>query len=418
MLKQLKSSLYFPVASYFRLWAKLALARWKPQVILITGSSGKTTLLHLLESQLGTKAHYSHLANSAFGIPFDILGLKPQYRSKLEWISLIIAAPLKAWRRPYPQSLYVVEADSDRPGEAKFIAELVKPERLIWLSSDKSHGGNFGVPADLIEATIAREFGNYLERTSKNAILNRDSVLIMAQTKRTKANIDLVSQHEVTGYQLSKDGTVFTIDGQKYRLPVLVPQEVGLAIAAVVKLCTQMNVQIDPEFKSFTLPPGRSSLLNGIKGSLIIDSTYNAIPDAVRAMLNLFDKFPASNKWLVLGDMIELGPAEAGEHERIAKIVATLKLDRIILIGPRQLKYTAPNLAPLLKKPAVLQAFEAPKAALDYLQSEIRGGETLMFKGARFLEGVVEQLLADPADASKLCRRQPAWQRRRAKWDL
>ena len=56
--------------------AQIQLFLWKPRIIVITGSSGKTTLLHLIEAQLGNRAKYSHFANSSFGIPFDILGLK------------------------------------------------------------------------------------------------------------------------------------------------------------------------------------------------------------------------------------------------------------------------------------------------------------------------------------------------------
>ena len=76
MISKIKRSLYFPLAHYFRFFAKIQLLLWRPRIILITGSNGKTTLLHLLESQIGDKAKYSHHANSSYGIPFDILGLK------------------------------------------------------------------------------------------------------------------------------------------------------------------------------------------------------------------------------------------------------------------------------------------------------------------------------------------------------
>ena len=55
MLEKLKARLYFLVAGYFAFWARLVLRRWQPVIILVTGSSGKTTLFHLLEVRPSTK---------------------------------------------------------------------------------------------------------------------------------------------------------------------------------------------------------------------------------------------------------------------------------------------------------------------------------------------------------------------------
>ena len=86
----LKGKLYFPLAFYFRFFAQIQLLIWGPKIIVITGSNGKTTLLHLLESQLGNKAKYSHHANSAFGIPFNILGFERQTLKISEWPLLFL----------------------------------------------------------------------------------------------------------------------------------------------------------------------------------------------------------------------------------------------------------------------------------------------------------------------------------------
>src|SRR5947199_7925368 len=86
MLNSFKQKLYFPIASYFRYFAIKRLAKWNPRIVVVTGSSGKTTLLHLLEAQIGTNAKYSHHANSSFGIPFDVLGLQRQSLQKLACI--------------------------------------------------------------------------------------------------------------------------------------------------------------------------------------------------------------------------------------------------------------------------------------------------------------------------------------------
>ena len=74
-------------------FANFALRRWKPRIIAVTGSAGKTTMLHLIEFELGERAHYSHDANSAFGISFDLLGMEGIRGSKWRWFKLIFQAP-------------------------------------------------------------------------------------------------------------------------------------------------------------------------------------------------------------------------------------------------------------------------------------------------------------------------------------
>src|SRR6202050_738801 len=120
MLEKFKKILYFPLASYFRFFAEIRLRRWHPKIVVVTGSSGKTRLLHLLESQIGNTAKYSHHANSSYGIPFDILDLHRKSLLPSEWISLVLKAPFACFKNPPKEKVYVVEADCDRPGEGKF----------------------------------------------------------------------------------------------------------------------------------------------------------------------------------------------------------------------------------------------------------------------------------------------------------
>src|SRR5574342_513084 len=105
MVSKLKRALFFPVASYFRFFATIRLKRWNPRIVLVTGSSGKTTLLHMLEAQIGDKAKYSHHANSSFGIPFDILDLKRETLLKTEWLKLFFTAPFKIFTKLPKESL-------------------------------------------------------------------------------------------------------------------------------------------------------------------------------------------------------------------------------------------------------------------------------------------------------------------------
>lgn len=424
MLGKIKKILYFPVAYYFKFFAQIQLALWKPRIIVITGSSGKTTLLHLIESQLKQKARYSYHANSAYGVPFDILGLK---RSKLvvtEWPLLFLAAPFRIFKKPYIEKLYVVEADCDRPGEGKFLADLLKPEVTLWISCSRTHSMNFDkLVADhkfpTVEEAIAYEFGYFLEYTNGQAIVNGDSELIINQLKRLKVLAKTINKKNyLYSYKPADLSTEFKISGKLYKIRELLPEENFYSIAMANTLLAYLNLEIDHSYSDFKLPPGRSSVFKGIKDTTLIDSSYNATLDGMRAILGMFDLYPAKTKWVVLGDMIEQGMEEQEEHEKLAGLIASVNLSKVILMGPRVSRHTYPKLKSLIKDESKIEKFTTPKEALDYLIANIRGGETIVFKGARFLEGVIEHLLADKNDTKKLCRREKIWQIRRQKWKL
>ncbi len=413
MLRALKKTFYFPVAWYFRFFAKIQLQLWKPRIIVITGSNGKTTLLHLIESQLNNRAKYSHHANSSFGIPFNILGIDRKELKIMEWPVLFLKAPFKAFKSPPKENIYIVEADCDRPNEGKFLGSLLKPEVTIWLTVSYTHSMNF----KNLDA-IAKEFGNFLKYTSNLAIINGDSDLIIQQISNTKATVKPIhQQNHLENYTITHNASRFRIDGNQYLFKFLLPEENFYSISASKMLMDYLNFNFNSNFKNFILPPGRSSVFKGIKNTIIIDGSYNATPASMMASLDLYKVYPGAKKWAILSDMVELGKEEEIEHQNLAKLIADAHLSRIILMGPRMIKYTLPKLKELAPKLNIV-SFERPDEVLHYLQQNISGGEILFFKGARFLEGVIEHLLKDKNDIHKLCRREKVWQKRRKKWGL
>lgn len=418
-MRAIKRVLYFPIAYYFKFWAKIRLFLWKPKIIVITGSSGKTTLLHLVESQIGNKARYSHHANSSYGIPFDILGLGRKDLTPNEWIFLFFLAPFKAFKNVPREKIYIVEADCDRPGEGKFLASLLKPEITLWINSSLTHSVNFDSLVRnkcflTVEEAIAYEFGYFLEYTKKIAIINGDSSLIKKQLTRTNTSILPISKTSLKSYKIFNDRTEFVFGEKKYSINFIVPKDVFYSILMAKLLVGTLKFPFDSSFLNLTLPPGRNSVFKGIKNTTLIDSTYNATPDGVKTILEMFEKYPSDNKWIVLGDMIELGDEEKEEHKKVGRIISKMKLEKIILIGPRVSKY----IPPILPITLISQTFLMPREGLDYILTNIKGGETILFKGARFLEGIIEHLLVNKNDISKLVRREKAWQNRRKAWGL
>lgn len=447
--KNIKRELYFFVASYFAICAKVVLTRWKPTIVTVVGSSGKTTLLHLLEAQLGDAAVYSHRANSAFGIPFHILGLERKTFSLGEWPMLVLSAPFKVFRTLPTQNLYVTEADAERPGEGKFLAELLRPHILLWLSLGETHGVNFdqlvlrdknGDAKEKVESVIAREFGHFLRHTQTLAILNKDNSYIAAESvpaesRQMKNGIVWLSQTDLQYVSVEKDRVIFRTLRDEFTVPKLVPKDVGLSVLAAVQAVKFLHTMqpaiiaekpIDKNFSHFVLPPGRSSVFAGVKNTTLIDSTYNATIDGMRTMLDLFAAYPAEGaqsgeKWLVLGDMIEQGKSEESEHVLLASLIHKTNPDRVILVGPRLAAHTFPLLEKEMlsaSKTTDVVSVLMPGEAFEYLEKNLQGSEIILFKGARFLEGVVEKMLQNPADAAQLCRRESVWSARRTQWGI
>lgn len=424
MFAKIKRFFYFPVASYFGFFAAIRLKRWNPRIIVITGSSGKTTLLHLIESQLGDKAKYSHEANSSFGIPFDILDIHRKTLTLSEWPIIFLLPWVNVFKELPRQKIYVVEADCDRPYEGDFLSRLLMPEVTLWTNVGRTHTMNFESPPGngtfhSVDEAVAHEFGHFAKRTESLIIANGDLPLVLKQLEKVNCRVNKISTAEnLKRYEINLVGTKFNLKGIEYTFPYLLPKETATSILMCLELLGYLGLGPDKNFANFRLPPGRNSYFKGIKNTTIVDSTYNANLDSMKAIINMFGGIKSDHKWVVLGDMLELGSLEEGEHKRLAGIILKYRFDRIILMGPRVSNYTYPILKKLAGANVTIEHFLGPKEVLDYLAENIKGGELILFKGARFLEGVVGKILHNKKDIGSLVRREKAWEIRRKKWGV
>lgn len=415
MLSGIKNSLYFTVASYFRIFAEIKLSIWRPKVIVVTGSYGKTTTMSLLEAQLGNKAYYSHHANSAFGIPFNILCLERKTFSIFEWVSLFIKAPVKAFSNIQKEAIYVVEADCDRPGEGKFLAELLNPDITIWVSCSTTHSANFDKYSIInnfqtVDDAIAYEFGYFLEKTREASIINADFPLILEQIERTKKTVIRFSEKDLKSYKVSTDGTEYKIDGNDFELKYILPKAVFFSLAAITKTLEYLGFDLDPQFRNFQNPSGRSSIFKGKKGVTIIDSSYNASTNAVVDSINLVADLSKNEKRpvaLLLGDMRELGKEAEKEHEKVAELINE-KVNVLYCVGPLTQKFVIPN----VKSSIQTHWFKNSKDAGKYIEENIPKESILLVKGSQneiFLEEAIKEILLNSDDKEKLCRQDSYW---------
>ena len=401
LASRLKKRLYFIVAAYFRFFANFAFRRWQPTVIAVTGSVGKTTMLHLLEQQLESKAHYSHNANSAFGVAFDMVGLRGVTGSKLRWIFLGVAVPIRSLYFSHREKFYVVEIDGERPHEAEFQVK----------------DGTF----ENIDKAITHEFAMLPQYTKKRIYIDEDVPLMLRavqkikQNYKIKAEIIKCSKDALKSYLVYPDHTTIEINETIFNFSEPMPQDISIQLAMLTDLCKYLKIELKTDLFNLAMPPGRNSFFKGKNGLKLIDSSYNAHLISVKSVLSMMKSMQADHKWIVLGDIVDQGTIEAEEHLKLADLIASIHPEQVILVGRRTKRYTAPRLKELGIDPFTTND---PHRALKYIQKHTIGRETIVFKGSQYLEWIIEKLLQNPEDATKLPRREKAAIKRRLKKGL
>jgi len=192
------------------------------------------------------------------------------------------------------------------------------------------------------------------------------------------------------------------------------PRDVTTQLLMLDKLMDYLGEKITTDLSNFRMPPARSNFLQGKKGVKIIDSSYNAHIISMTTVLDMVRELKATHKWLVIGDIIDQGNLEGEEHKKLARLLLDAKAEKIVMIGRRTKKYTAP----LLEGKCDFESFDKPQQALKYLEANLTGKETVIFKGSQYLEWIVEKMLENPDDVEKLARQDAAHKKRRASWGL
>ncbi|MCR4326288.1 MAG: Mur ligase family protein [Candidatus Roizmanbacteria bacterium] len=439
----MKSQLYFFVASYYRFFARLVLARWHPSIIAVTGSAGKTSTLYLLQKVLATSytVAFSKKANSAFGVPLNILGITAHDYSNKEMAVMIFQAPFACLRRmihPPTEKLYVVELDSDRPGEIEFFTRFIKPQAIVWISSSATHTEQFsrlvkqGLYRDEIDA-VAAEYATLLLSSMQTAlcmVYNQDSGPINAiMHEHAVPTLIPIGIHapvwKILSWEVKRKRTVIELqlhDGSvtAFDVPSVVPRTFAYSLLAICVIAHHYKIgedMIQKVLEEFHLPPGRSTVFEGVHNSMVIDSSYNSSLEAVLGLLELLEAMPGKRKIAVLGDMRELGAQTKDEHERLADVIIQRQIKEVVLVGPSMKAYVGPRLLELGFEKEHMNIFDNSYHAGMYVkESLLREGDVVLVKASQntlFFEIIVELLLANADDKQHLCRREPVWESKR-----
>jgi len=425
------------ILEYLRIFAKIKLRRIHPKIIGVTGSVGKTSAIHGLHTVISKKykTKTTWKGNSESGIPLEILNIKLKDFSFMSWIRACIVAPMKAFDDESYEVL-IVEMGVDAPTEPKnmeYLLKIISPDIGIILNVSAVHTAAFN---GNVEA-IAKEKGLLATRmdVSKTAIVNGDEHLLQDIQKDIQAEILLFGRGKnavlrFTGYSLNKFTTRFTFEaeGKPYALKFidqLFFEEYGYIFSAILLGAWKLDISFADAIhtleKEYRLPSGRLSIIKGEKHSTIIDSSYNASPAAVAAVLNLIKNVHVSGKKIVvLGDMRELGILEEEKHKEIG-VFATQSGEYIILVGPNMKRYALPAiLATGFPKDHVFSFDTAKDVGQFIIKNILKRNDLIVVKGSQntiFLETVVYDLMKEKGKAHELlCRQSQYWQHVRKKF--
>ncbi len=423
------------ITSILKLQARLVLWKYKPTIIAVTGSVGKTTTKDAIYELLQV-SHYVRRSeksyNSEIGIPLTILGCKSGWGSARVWFKNILEGfALFFFTNHYPKVL-VLEVGADRPGDIKNVAKWIKPDVVVITRVPKvpAHIEFFPTPEDIV-----REKASLISALKPNGllVLNADDTIVLAMEKEFSGAFTTYGTTEgsvVRGSnrQIAYDerrvarGLAFKVENQGNTIPVQIDGIVGsaymssvlaaIAVAAYFKVNIVRNVLA---FRDYHGTPGRLRLIQGMHGSTIIDDTYNASPVAMEVALEaLKDIKPAGGRRVaVLGDMLELGQYGTRERKRIG-VLAGEVADLVVLVGESTDEVLAGIENTSLNEKHI-QKFADSKEAGKYLAGILEEGDVVLVKGsqgARMERTILEIMQSPEYRRELLVRQEDEWMNR------
>jgi len=420
--------------------AKLQLIKNRPLIIGLTGSAGKTSTLNTIEAVIkdlpNKKIKISHKANSEVGLPLNILDITVKDFGLKSWIKIFFLALWKFLTNWEKLDIYVAEMGIDSPYPPKnmsYLLSFLQPDIGIFLNASAVHSEAFDHlvketnPAKRAQAVIqqiALEKGKLIKslKAKNTAILNLDDKAVAQFKSQTPAKIitfgTKATDLTLKTWEASTTGTRFTYlyQDKTYQLTFkdfVLPKKFGFSLAAAIATGLAMNLELEQIIasleKNLVIPPGRSSLLAGIKDTFILDSSYNSSLEPALEMLELLKKIAPKRKIAMLGDMREMGDEAELAHQQLIE-TALKQVDLLLLVGPLMSKYSK-----TFKNPK-LHLFNTAQLASEWLKPKLVTNDTILVKASQntlLLEIAVEQLLKNPKDSAKLCRRGKHWDKLR-----
>jgi UDP-N-acetylmuramoyl-tripeptide--D-alanyl-D-alanine ligase len=343
-------------------------------VVAISGSNGKTTTKDMLAMLLARKMRVHKSPgnfNNHIGVPLSILGLDEA------------------------DQVLVIEMGSNHRGEIRRLCEIALPTVGLITNVGRAHIGHFGSIEE-----IAAEKTDVLRSLAPGGrgVVNADDPALLSAL--AGLDLDLVTfglgesaDVRATGVrQTDGGGIAFSVDGAEVRLRCAGVHNVYNATAAIAAAGL---FGVTPADAGLTLAGYEPLRMKTTKtaGLTIIDDSYNANPDSVRAALEVLSSTEGLRRVFVMGEMLELGGDAERLHAEVGRLVASSGIDVLVGIGGMTRSAVEAAVASGLGREAAV-FFADREKAMGRIPEIIRPHDAVLVKGSRMtgLEAISEAL--------------------------
>lgn len=351
-------------------------------LIGVTGSVGKTSTKDIIANVVSQK--YKTLKtegnrNNNIGLPFTIFGLKDHEAA-------------------------VIEMGMNHLGEISELTKIAKPTISVITNIGTSHIGNLGSRENILKAKL--EILDGMDK--KILVINNDNDLLHNFYLKNSDNpdieihtygIDNESEISAEDIILNENSSEFICNMKDKKIKVKVP--VGgihfvynaLCAIAVGNLLGMSVEQIQKGIETFELTKKRMEITELENGVTIINDSYNASFESMKASLEYLKGLDNSRKIAVLGDMFELGEFSRELHEKVGEEAARNNLDMLICAGENA-KYIAETAKEKGMNERNIYYFENKFEIVDFIKNNCEKGDAILFKasnGMKFFE-IVERI--------------------------
>ena len=409
----------------FSAQARKIIKKHKPIVIGIVGSVGKTSTKYAIATVLSKKYRVQYQKgnyNVPLTMPLVVTGQSlPSLSNPFGWLKVWLAGQ-KYVHGKYPYDVVVLEMGTDTPGDIAELAQIIKPDIAVVTGVSEEHMEYFKTLDNVAKEELSiAQFAKQL--VINNDDTNSDAVKLYVPNDLpiTKYGFSRGSHYKLQAQRSTHHSFALEVvgpTGQDIKTDVMVAAKhsllpVGAAIT-VAEILGMSKANIEKGVSSVLPPSGRMRLLEGQKGSLIIDDSYNSSPIAAEAALKTLFEMKAPQKIAILGNMNELGAVSKTAHQHIGDMLRPDKVDLVITLGLDANKYLATsaeqNSCSVIR---TTDPYKAGKVALQNLSEKA----IILIKGSQgdvFLEEAVKMLLANPNDAKHLVRQNDFWQTKKS----
>ncbi|MEX2054127.1 MAG: UDP-N-acetylmuramoyl-tripeptide--D-alanyl-D-alanine ligase [Candidatus Colwellbacteria bacterium] len=409
--------------------AKYTLRRYRPKVIGVTGSVGKTSTKGAIYAVLSGAKIRVRMAggnlNNETGLPLAIIG---DYQKPGGFWFLAGAIWSGFWKlmlpsggAKYPEVL-ILEYAADHPGDLDYLIKIARPDVAVVTAI-----GDIPVHSEFYSSTdeVAKEKAKLVEAVPSDGlvILNADDPRVLGMKNSTGALVktfgfnkgaDLVVDNlENTMEGGALVGISFSLESSGIKSDVNLtgivgkPHAYACAAGAVVGLAHNLSLpDINKWLSSYSGERGRGKIIAGANNTTIIDESYNAAPDSTRAALETLIEIPSKRRIAVLGDMLELGGRSEEAHTLVGSLI-TNKIGLLITVGGESRFMNEGAIQKGFNKANAFH-FDSAQEAGDYLKNYLEEGDIVLIKGSQSIrmEKMIEKIMLEPANAHRLLVRQ------------